>query len=868
MSAYAAVVDLKSSIERLLSYFDVCLDPASLQIAKNLHKELKSFQKSMKRFDDRSRKRVSASLQQIATAIRRFDDALTSLFEEQVLAQSEENMNPDEIKPYLFSIDLQDLKQESHTLIQTLKETVERFSSAKGGVVSSRFDYRESRSKMVGLCDEYDQLKEDIIGESNRFRKSFSIVGMIGIGKTTLAREIFEDLDILEHFDCRAWVTIGRSCQSCHIPRAVLSQVDPETNGKDEDEEIHKFLKAKLDGKRYLIVLDDVYDAQIYDGVNQLLPNNEGNGSKVLFTTTVRKVAQQVAELVGSVSAYSFDMRLLDKEEGWDLLREKLFGEEYCPPHLVKAGKKIAEHCDGLPLMIVTVANLLSGVEHTPERWGEIGAGRNHPLFIDAYNELSKVLYPSYNYLPQHLKECFLYMGVFPHNYEIPKSKLINMWIVEEIIEQSMEDYALECLEELASYSLVMVYKKSKSKTSSKRPSLKTCGLHSTWLHLCCKEAKINKFFHVMHSYEDGFGEGIKGQTRLSIHNKVLFGIKDVHRSIEEHCSSTAKSLLCLHPYHQYQVPLCFKLRLLQHLDALNIRFYDFPLEVLELVRLKYLAFTCNCDLPTSISNLSSLHFLIVSQHFNFKTSGTPSYLPMSIWDMKELKHLQIMGSDLPDLHGAILPNLSTLLGVSALSCTKTVFQSLPNLNKLGIQIELAPDVIEPLSCFDHICQLKELESLKCVVVNPDYCCGVVAPLSAFPLSLKRLSLSGLGYPWEEMGKIASLPSLEVLKLRCNAFQGSKWEVEGHSFMKLKYLLIEDCDVERLMVGKLKSFRRLQCLSIHHCYNLDELYWKFYEDLSKIEVIDCHPLFEKQMKEALLWKKNVTQDYSWKMNFL
>ena len=57
-------------------------------------------------------------------------------------------------------------------------------------------------------------------------------------------------------------------------------------------------------------------------------------------------------------------------------------------------------------------------------------------------------------------------------------------------------------------------------------------------------------------------------------------------------------------------------------------------------------------------------------------------------------------------------------------------------------------------------------------------------------------------------------------------------------------------------------------MSIHHCYNLEELYWKFYEDLSKIEVIDCHPLFEKQMKEALLWKKNVTQDYSWKTNFL
>lgn len=90
-------------------------------------------------------------------------------------------------------------------------------------------------------------------------------------------------------------------------------------------------------------------------------------------------------------------------------------------------GKKIAENCDRLPLMVITLANLLLGVEQTPERRSEIAKQRNHALFLDAYDEISKVPYPSYEYLPQQLKACFLYMGVFPHNYEIPKSKLTDV---------------------------------------------------------------------------------------------------------------------------------------------------------------------------------------------------------------------------------------------------------------------------------------------------------------------------------------------------------------------------------------------------------------------------------------------------------
>lgn len=109
-------------------------------------------------------------------------------------------------------------------------------------------------------------------------------------------------------------------------------------------------------------------------------------------------------------------------------------------------GKKIAENCEGFPLMVVTIASHLSKAEKTPEYWEDI-AKKGNSVFRDAYDEISEVLFPSYNYLPQHLKMHFLCLRVFPQDYEIPTSKLINMLIVEGFLEpyksQTLEEYVI-----------------------------------------------------------------------------------------------------------------------------------------------------------------------------------------------------------------------------------------------------------------------------------------------------------------------------------------------------------------------------------------------------------------------------------------
>ncbi|XP_057808158.1 putative late blight resistance protein homolog R1A-10 [Salvia miltiorrhiza] len=656
--------------------------------------------------------------------------------------------------------------------------------------------------------------------------------GMAGIGKTHLIKRVLEEQSILNHFDHYVWITLGLKYQSEEILVDILAQIFPHFNKMQikADEKLTQDLCGQLSHKQCLIVLDDVWYEEPLHLLQKLFQNIKG---KTLVTTRLAKVAN-----LGKIHK----MRLLNKEESWSLFCQKVFAEESFPPQLKKAGKMITENCEGLPLLILAVADLLSKVEKTREFWNKVAENKNY-VFRRAHDETSKVLLPSYESLPHHLKACFLYMGVFSENYEISTSKLINFYIAEGFLEPNasltIRDFAAKCLSDLVDRSLVMACKEGSNF------GIKTCRLHSVFWYLSNSEAAKSKFFHALDKYADVYSDGMKGRRRLCIRNSTLLGIRETQDSIAS--LSTTRSLLCVGPPHQYPVPICLVAELLRVLDALTIRFYEFPVEVKMYIRLKYLALTYNGDLPCSISTLSSLRFLIVTQHLSIKSSEHSSYLPMGIWDMKGLEHLQVMGRDLPKPnHGAILPNLSTLSGVGVQTITMSVLEGIPNLKKLGIRIELAPDdnLVDSLHCLNRISCLQKLESLKCVVVNPELRSEAVpppAPVTMFPACLKKLSLSGLGYPWEYMSIIGGLRNLQVLKLKCYAFAGAEWETDPYSFAALKFLLIEDTDLVRWKT-KFRSFMKLECVSLKHCYELDlEEGPHHFPSLSfrLIEVVDC-----------------------------
>ncbi|KAH6788484.1 hypothetical protein C2S51_003490 [Perilla frutescens var. frutescens] len=864
--AYAAVISAMQTIERLLNSSRILLSPPSLNIVKSANQELKSLKETLKKLDGGSKnvswKKVNALDARIREAVSQFEDLLESVVLDQIVSQSESDASSN------FSIDLQHLTQDVDFFMDLMKRMEEDYNLELQKPLTDEEDYDdidtvpdlgEKRSKMVGLSEEFSKMKDFLTNSSDDQHYVISIVEMAGMGKTTFAMELFQDPSVVSHFEHRAWVTVGRKYELDELARQLLIQVDPDTNLlllEGSADKARYNLYRKLKDSRYLIVLDDVWDTQVWDYLSCSLPYSAGR-SRVLLTTRIKDVARHIYH---PAFFNHKTIGLLSREESWILLSQKVFGEKRCPPQLQKAGKEIAANCFGLPLVIVTAAELLSKVEMTPESWKKVAEEQDF-VFMDndAHERISKVLMPSYEYLPQYLKPCFLLMGVVPQKHEIPFFMFRDIWILEGFLEpnikvkQTMKDCARQYLANLVSNSLVMPHKSNETYPSTDK-DIKTCLIHTSVWHFCKREAGKNKFFHVLRTLDDGLDEGIKNQRRLVVHNNILFGVKDVYDSIEDNCASTARSLQCYGRYHEYQVPICSGLRFLRILDVRRIRFYKFPMAVLKMIQLRYFSLTYNGKLPPSISKLWNLEFLIVHRHGSIKSGGAAqSHEPVEIWDMQEMKHLRIMGSRLPNPNcGSSLKNLLTLLGVNAGICSKRILKRISKLKKLAIRIELAPrDGSRPFNGLNRISRLRRLESLQCIVVNPEVRPEFFAPpppRSMFPSTLRKLRLIGLGYPWEHMNIIGSLPNLEVLKLRCYAFQGPKCEIQRKKFLKLRFLFIEDTDLVELNIAS-ESLPELSTLSFKHCYKVEAVRWESGIYGGKIEAPLCNPMIERCLKE-------------------
>ncbi|KAL0460473.1 UNVERIFIED_CONTAM: putative disease resistance protein RGA1 [Sesamum latifolium] len=219
-------------------------------------------------------------------------------------------------------------------------------------------------STMVGFDERLVQIIDELTRDESDL-KILPIVGMGGIGKTTLARNVFDHAYILESFDIRIWFTIS---QEYNVQEILLSYLTDEKKERSEKTlaELGKQLHQKLFGRRYLIVMDDVWSNKAWDDLKQFFPNN-GNRSRVLITTRLANMAVSL----GSKDPFSMDF--LDEENCWNLLCAKVFGQEGCPyPELEQIGKDIAKGCRGLPLAVVVIGGLLAKSNMTLEYWESV----------------------------------------------------------------------------------------------------------------------------------------------------------------------------------------------------------------------------------------------------------------------------------------------------------------------------------------------------------------------------------------------------------------------------------------------------------------------------------------------------------------
>jgi len=282
-----------------------------------------------------------------------------------------------------------------------------------------------------------------------------AILGMGGLGKTTLAKLIYYDSYVSELFDLKAWAYVSEDFDILKVTKTLLEAVTTRKWDDNNLDFLQAELKQNLRNKRFLIVLDDVW-IDNYNEWDKLVTSFVGkSGSKVIITTR----QPRVAETTHASTIYL--LAGLSDEDSWCTLSRHVFGSKYFHggelPTLETVGRRIARKCGGLPLAITVLAGLLRS---------NLDAGHWNAILTSEIWNLPSYIIPalhlSYQYLPSHLKRCFTYCSIFPKDYSLDRKQLVLLWMAEGFIEQSLgvkeaEEIGDEFFAELISRSLIQL---------------------------------------------------------------------------------------------------------------------------------------------------------------------------------------------------------------------------------------------------------------------------------------------------------------------------------------------------------------------------------------------------------------------------
>ncbi|KAK9755302.1 hypothetical protein RND81_01G016500 [Saponaria officinalis] len=622
-----------------------------------------------------------------------------------------------------------------------------------------------------------------------------SIIGMGGLGKTTVAKKLNNDDKVIrKHFKCIGWVFV--SDQDYKTQEVILNLLKSLGKKMDvlepmETQELKRTLCDHLMGQRYLIFLDDVWHKTMWDEVKECFPD-KSNGSRIVITSRIAEVARYA-----SPKEPHF-LRFLDKEESWSLFSKKVFRGDPCPRHLEPLGRQIAMKCKGLPLSIVVLGSMLATKEKSERVWERT---MNYvSSFISEDKTCLQVLALSYHNLPLELKPCFLYFGAFPEDYEISVRRLIALWLAEGLVQsvgnRPLEDVAESYLEELINRSLVQVGKK---RTDG---GLKTCRIHDLCRDLCIEEATRENF---LTANVEAPKSALPSFSQRK-HRRVS-SLRDTHCLItsKDWDSSSLRALFSFDPQRNSMSSdswknLCTKYKLIRILDlGANIAAGSIPNALSELTNLRYLRlFIPSSVIPSSIFELWNLKMLFIH--------GSPSYvLPVEVFKLQQLEQLIICGRT-TFMPNSVRSSTRPLLSLRVMSYIfhNEAFESLvkshyfPNLIKLkldGAQSEwpYLINLLPFLPCLERLTLLNHDSARE----DDDNIFDKVTEAHIVSSNLKKVTLKVLSWSWRSIELLGKFPHLQILKLQdviLHMNRESRFDkncVSENSFPKLHTLHIE-----------------------------------------------------------------------------
>ncbi|XP_039163188.1 putative disease resistance RPP13-like protein 1 [Eucalyptus grandis] len=257
---------------------------------------------------------------------------------------------------------------------------------------------------------------------------------MGGVGKTALAQRLYNNDKVSNCFERRAWVCVSDVFYVLDITKTILGSITKEPCEDKDLDRLQTKLKDNLSRKKFLVVLDDVWNVKYEEWTSLLKPFEAGaKGSKIIITTRNNSIV-----CIKRVLSYSLNVLSEDNCTSmlaYHALRARNFEKH---PNLERAGKRIAEKCKGLPLAAKMLGGLLHNREN-PKEWEAILNNITWDKAIGKDGEVLPALKLSYSHLPSCLKRCFAYCAIFPKDYEFERDKLAFLWIAEGFLGEEKE---------------------------------------------------------------------------------------------------------------------------------------------------------------------------------------------------------------------------------------------------------------------------------------------------------------------------------------------------------------------------------------------------------------------------------------------
>ncbi|PRQ59898.1 putative P-loop containing nucleoside triphosphate hydrolase, leucine-rich repeat domain, L [Rosa chinensis] len=721
---------------------------------------------------------------------------------------------------------------------------------------------------------------------SSSTRAVISVVGMGGLGKTTLAKKVYDNQVVIEHFDCYAWITVSQLYRIEDVLRMMIMQfykarqeyIPHGVDAMDEESLIRKS-REYLQQKRYVVVFDDVWNVDFWGAIEHALPDND-KGGRIMITTRIKDVADFCKR---SSFVHVHYLQPLSPDKAWELFCRKAFQfdqlEGKCPPELEGLSLRMVKKCEGLPLAIVSLGGLLSTKAKVLSEWKKLYDSLSSELENNPHlSSLTRILSLSYHHLPYYLKSCVLYFGIFPEDYSISCIRLVRLWIAEGFVKvtkgKTLEEVAEGYLTELIHRSLVQV---SKVYIDGKARS---CRVHDLLREVFLRKALDSSFCHMLSEDDSTFTPTTR---RLSIDSSLsdALGSKSIEQS---HIRSVFTFNQDEWPNYSFLNTISANFKLLKVLDFADAPIQHLPKYVGSLYYLRYLSLrnTKVKLLPKSIAKLQNLETLDLKQSLVCE-------IPAKLNKLLKLRHILACYCDykknfsmsyergvmIDDGVGCLLA-LQKLYHVDANHGGIRLIQELRKLRqlrKLGLKNLRCEDGQALCASIEN---MNHLESLEVCAMGEDEVLDVQS-ISTPPESIRFLYLKGrleklpswisklehlvkLRIFWsrlrdDPLKALQNLPNLLELGLSYKAYDGVQLHFEEGGFQKLKLLKLKHLEGLNSLIIDNGVMPLLQELQLGPSPQLKEVPSGIHHlrDLRTLRFVDMPEAFRRGMDGQHYW---------------